>query len=295
MNMLFRLKEKWARLDVINSRLQKIQEAIGRIESRQLVSMNGMELAKNEFQVYSQWGEDGIIQHLLRHVVVENKIFVEFGVGNYTEANTRFLLVNDNWSGLVIEGSKTSIEEIRNDPIYWRHNVKSENAFINKDNINELLVKNGVTGDIGILSVDIDGNDYWVWEAIHVISPAIVIVEYNARFGAKRAVTIPYDEKFVRSQGHYSMIYWGASLKAFCMLANCKGYAFVGCNSNGINAFFVRRDLKPQEIRELSPESGYVRNQCRESRDEQGKLNFLSFEQEQKILLSLPLTDLEMK
>jgi hypothetical protein len=272
-------------------RLHKIQEALGRIESRQLQVIDSKNIADNEFQVFSQFGEDGIIQFLLRHIPIQNKVFVEFGVENYTEANTRFLLINDHWAGLVMDGGGENIEYIKNDPIYWRYNLMAVQAFITRENINGLLSENGIQGEIGLLSIDIDGNDYWVWEAIDVINPVIVIVEYNHRFGPDRAVTIPYDPKFVRTAAHYSNIYYGASLKALCLLAERKGYAFVGCNSAGNNAFFVRKDAKPETIRDLTVEEGFVAGGFHESRDERGRLNFLTPGQEQEILESLTLVE----
>ena len=277
----------------IQSKLTKIQETLGRIESRQLESLDKLELQNNEFQVFSQWGEDGIVQMLLRHIEIPNKIFIEFGVENYTESNTRFLLVNDNWAGLVIDGSPENISYIKQDSIYWQRNIKAVQAFIDRDNINKIIAENGVKGEIGILSIDIDGNDYWVWEAIDVVNPAIVIIEYNSRFGKDKALTIPYDPHFVRSKAHYSMLYAGASLKALYNLGKLKGYSFVGCNSVGNNAFFVRQDLKPATIKELTVEEGYVVSQFRESRDEQGNLSYLSWDEGSKMLSSLPLVNLE--
>lgn len=300
MNIYTKLKEKinllGAILDKIisiQSRLIKIQETLGRIESRQLQSLDKLELQDNEFQVFSQWGEDGIIQMLLRHIEIPNKIFIEFGVENYTESNTRFLLVNDNWAGLVIDGSHEHISYIKQDSIYWRHNLKAVQAFIDKDNINKIIAENGIKGEIGILSIDIDGNDYWVWQAIDVVDPAIVIIEYNSIFGKDKAVTIPYNPFFVRSKAHYSMLYAGASLKALYNLGKSKGYSFLGCNSVGNNAFFVRQDLKPTAIKELTLEEGYIASQFRESRDEQGNLSYLSWDEGNKILSSLPLVELE--
>lgn len=151
----------------------------------------------------------------------------------------------------------------------------------------------GTRGEIGLLSLAIDGNDCWLWDAINVVESAIVIVEYNFRFGKEKAVTIPYDEKFIRSQAHYSMIYFGASLKAFYVLVQEKGYAFVGCNSAGNNAFFVRGNLKPDYIQEITVAEGYITAQFRESRHEHGKLNYLSSEEEEKLLVSLPLVEVE--
>jgi hypothetical protein len=230
-----------------------VQEALGRIEARQLAGERGAELRESEFRTFSQWGEDGIIQRLVHTVPIERKLFVEFGVQDYSESNTRFLLLNDNWSGLVMDGDEANIAAIRRSDLFWRHNIKAQRAFVTRENIDELLRGNGVEGDIGLLSIDIDGNDYWVWEAISSIAPRIVIAEYNARFGPQRAVTIPYDPAFTRQRAHYSMIYYGASLAALTQLGKRKGYALVGCNSAGNNAFFVRRDCMPASLQSALP------------------------------------------
>jgi len=271
----------------LGGQMARIQEALGRIEARQCAE--APDLASSEFRAFSQWGEDGIIQHLLNKVNVTRKVFVEFGVENYTEANTRFLLINDNWSGLVIDGSPDHIRSIRASPIYWQHNLKAVEAFVTRENINQLLADNGVSGEIGVLSIDIDGNDYWVWEAIDSVSPAILVMEYNARFGAEEAVTVPYDPAFQRTRAHFSNVYYGASLAALTKLSHRKGYALVGCNTAGNNAFFVKTDLMPESLREATVPEAYARNQFRESRQEDGKLAMLSFEQERELVFSLPL------
>src|ERR1017187_7419263 len=211
------------RLRSIEERSKMIQEALGRIELRQLRDHPAADIQGAEFRTFSQWGEDGILQFLLRRTGISRRIFVEFGVENYTESNTRFLLVNDNWAGLVIDGSSKHIDFIKSDDIYWRHNLKAEAAFITRETINDLICRNGISGEIGLLSIDIDGNDYWVWEAIDVIVPSVVVVEYNSRFGPERAVTVPYDAGFVRTIAHHSNIYYGASLAALCLLGKRKG------------------------------------------------------------------------
>ena len=291
--MLMSLIGKYsARIRAIEERCRRMQEALGRIEARQLSGLKPDQIHAAEFAVFSQWGEDGIVQHLLRHVPISNKVFVEFGVENYMEANTRFLLFKDNWAGLVMDGSRQNIDYIRRDPISWRFNLKAEQAFITRENINDLIRRNGISGEIGVLSIDIDGNDYWVWEAIDVITPAVVIVEYNHRFGPDRVVTIPYRADFQRTKAHYSNIYYGASLAAICRLGKTKGYAFVGCTTAGNDAFFVRRDLKPDSIPELTPAAGFVHGKFRESRDEKGKLSFLDEAQEAAILARLPVVEI---
>jgi len=261
------------------------------LQERQLGALNNPTLQSNEFQVYSQWGEDGIIQYLLRHVSIPNKLFVEFGVENYQEANTRWLVEGHNWSGLVLDGSPQHVEAIKCDAIYWKHQLKAVSAFVDADNINRLIGDNGISGDIGLLSVDIDGMDYWVWKAIDVISPAIVIVEYNSLFGPTQAVTVPYDPGFVRQKAHYSWSYYGASLAALVSLGKIKGYAFVGSNSAGNNAFFVRKDLLRAPLKELTAQEGYVQRAFREARDREGNLTFPSFKEEAALITGLPLVE----
>lgn len=273
---------------LLTLRLQAMQQALGRIEKRQLEGV-GKEISDHEFQVFSQWGEDGIIQHLLRHIEVPQRTFVEFGVEDYSESNTRFLLVNDNWAGLVMDADAENIHRIRQSSVYWRYNLKAVKTFVTAENINRLIVENGLTGEIGLLSIDIDGNDYWVWKATTAVSPVIVIVEYNHRFDSRDAVTIPYDPQFDRTRAHPSKLYYGASLKALCALGEEKGYAFVGCNRNGVNAFFVRRDRLPNSIRALSAEEGFVPGQFGEIIVEGGQLSRRSPAEEAALLHSLNL------
>ncbi len=213
------------------------------------------QLTEAEFKVFSQCGEDGIIQHLLSKVPINRHIFVEFGVEDYTEANTRFLLMNNKWNGFIIEGDEASIKKIRQSELYWRYSIGAVAAFITKDNINEIIEGVGIKGDIGLLSIDIDGNDYWVWQAIDIVQPRIVICEFNRHFGCEHAITIPYKPDFNWHEAP-SKIYYGASLNALCLLAEQKGYDFVGCTSEGVNAFFVRKDLSG-DLMKLTAKEGY--------------------------------------
>ena len=277
------------RFSSLPARLNRVQEALGRIEQRQLAETDA--IAASEFRVFSQWGEDGIIQNLVRRVPIERPLFVEFGVENYTESNTRFLLTNNQWSGLIIDGSADNIDYVRRDPIYWASNLKAEHSFITRENINDLLARNGIAGDIGLLSVDIDGNDYWVWQAIDSISPRIVVCEYNSHFGPEARVTTPYDPEFVRDSAHFSKIYYGASIAALTALAAEKGYALVAGNSVGNNIFFVRNDVVGT-LPTLKPEGAYRRAQFREYHDESGSLTFDDFHTRLSKIGHLPLHDL---
>jgi len=273
-------------------RVERLQQALGRIESRQLATSNSSEIKDFEFQVFSQWGEDGIIQYLINRIPIPNKVFVEFGIGDYTESNTRFLLKNDNWSGLVIDGSFDNIKQLINSNVSWHYKLQSSCSFITKDNINSIISSNGIAGDIGILSVDIDGIDYWVWNEISCINPRIVICEYNSLFGANHAVTVPYDEKFQIGKAHYSGLYWGASIAAFTHLGKIKGYSLVGSNTAGNNIFFVRNDVL-SGIKVYDPVDAYVQSKFRISRSESGQLSFLNFADGRNAIKDLDLYDVK--
>jgi hypothetical protein len=276
----------------LSDRIERLQEAIARVEMRQLSLSSNNNIHANEFRVFSQWGEDGIIQFLLNRVPIENKVFVEFGVGDYTESNTCFLLKHSNWSGLVIDGSEQYIQQIRQSELPWRHDLKTECSFITKDNINQLISSHDITGDIGILSVDIDGNDYWVWQAIDCIQPRIVICEYNSLFGPEQKISSIYDDNFIINKAHFSGLYWGASIAAFNHLAEEKGYSLVGSNSAGNNIFFVRNDVV-QNVPVYTPEDAYVKSQFRISRDEQGELSFLDFVGGLKVIGEMPVCQVD--
>lgn len=250
------------------------------------------DIKEAEFKVFSQFGEDGILQYLIRRteIGVGLRTFVEFGVETYEEANTRFLLVNDNWNGLIIDGSQASIARVKESATFWKNELTAIAAFVDADNINQLIGDNGFRGEIGLLSVDIDGNDYWVWDRIDVVNPVIVVAEYNSVFGADHAITVPYDPNFMRGSAHYSHLYWGASLKALNLVAERKGYALVGCNSAGNNAFFVRRD-RLNGLQELTPEVAYVESKFKESRDANGHPTFLTGKRRLVEIRAMPVYD----
>lgn len=253
-----------------------------------------MELEDVEFGVFSQFGEDGIIQYLIRRARIPPALrtFVEFGVEGYREANTRFLLLNDNWRGLIMDGSGSNMAAVRAWPLFWKYDLTAQEAFIDRDNIDDLLIKAGFAGEIGLLSIDIDGNDYWVWERISAVNPVIVIVEYNSLFGASRAVAVPYDPNFDHGRAHYSHLYWGCSLRALELLAVRKGYALVGSNHAGCNAFFVKQDhLNGQP--QLTAAQGYRECRARYSRDRGGRFNFLSGRPRVEEIADMPLFDIE--
>ncbi|KKQ12050.1 MAG: hypothetical protein US22_C0004G0008 [candidate division TM6 bacterium GW2011_GWF2_36_6] len=247
----------------------------------------------HEFKVFSQNGEDGIIQYLIEKYNITNKTFIEFGVENYTEANTKFLLQNNNWSGLIIDGSPDHINAIKKTQLYWKHDITALQAFITQENINDILTTwKVINGHVGILSIDIDGVDYWVFKAITTVTADILIMEYNSTFGPNAHVTVPYDPLFDRTQKHFSSLYCGASIGAITKLANQKGYALVGSNSFGNNLFFINQKHLPIDKQTLS-QTAWVKSQFRESRDNEGNLTYLNFEERQNLIANLPLINTE--
>jgi hypothetical protein len=248
-----------------------------------------------EFKVFSQFGDDGIIQYLISRLEIPRELssFVEFGVQDYSESNTRFLLLNDNWRGLVMDGDEGNIKSIKVRDIYWRHDLTALCRWIDRDNINGILEESGFSGSIGILSIDIDGNDYWVWQRIEAVKPVIVIVEYNSVFGARQAITVPYDPAFNRTIAHYSNLYWGASLPALVSLGRRKGYALVGSNLAGNNAYFVHESYLGRGAVVLTAERGHVESRFRESRDERGQLTYLGGAARRRMIAGMPVYDVE--
>lgn len=268
-----------------------IMLSIGQIQSKLNLNLNSKNINDHEFKVFSQWGEDGLIDYLVSNLNIENKTFIEFGVENYEESNTKFLLLNRNWKGLVLDSSKDNINFIKKSDLYWKHSLEAICEFITKENINNVIQASNFEKKVGILSIDIDGNDYWVWKEIYAIDPSIVIIEYNARLGKKKTYVVPYDKNFERKRGHHTMIYYGASIQALVKMGEEKGYAFICCNKAGNNAFFVKKELLNEKVKENNVEQGFFTNNFRESRNQKGALTYLDKESEEEIIFKLPLIE----
>jgi hypothetical protein len=216
-------------------------------------------LNRAEARVYSQNGEDGIIAWLFSQIGVANRTFVEFGIGDGSECNTANLSITFGWRGLLMEADPHQAERARR--FYASRptapDVRITTARVASETIDDLLRRNGIEGEIDLLSLDIDGNDYWVWQAITAIDPRLVVIEYNASFGPNRSVTVPYREDFDRYREHVSGFYHGASLTALTKLGAQKGYVLVGCDSRGSNAFFVQRDSAAGKVEAVEPRGAY--------------------------------------
>jgi hypothetical protein len=242
------------------------------------------------YKVFSQWDEDGLIQYLVTHAPIASRSFVEIGIGDYTEANTRLLLQKDNWSGTVIECNGEDVRRLRDSTLYWKYSLNAVEAFATRENINDLLRDAGVPHDLGLLSIDVDGVDYWLWQAVEAVSPRIVICEYNGLFGSTAKVTVPYDPDFDRRTKHYSWLYAGASLAALQHLGAAKGYTLVGTGKGGNNAFFVRDDVLAESS--IKPAARlYTRPMFREARNPDGSLSYLDIAEAIELIADLELHD----
>jgi hypothetical protein len=270
-----------------------VLRAIGRLETHLLdVRPTTDRLEDVEFSIFSQFGEDGILQYLLRHVKVPETTFVEIGVGNYRESNTRFLVENNNWRGIAINGDDSHARYILGSGLAWRHDVEPVQAFVTRENVDQLITDNGFTGEIGLLSIDVDGVDYWLWSAVTSITPAIVVMEFNALFGPEAAVTVPYDPTFVDAESHYSRVHFGASLGALAHLGKERGYRLVGISSNAANAFFVLNNLADDTLREVSPQECWRAPRFLTSRNPDGTLSRIrSIEKRLETIADRPLVD----
>ena len=191
-------------------------------------------------KLYSQNDEDGIVQEIFRRIGETNKTFVEFGIGDGLECNTLSLLFND-WRGLWIDASTKSVSNIKKyfSDIINAGNLRIVESFITTDNINEIVSANVQHNEIDLLSVDIDGNDYHILNAITCISPRVIIIEYNAKFSPPTLFCMDYDEYHTWDADDC----FGVSLKFLEINLDRKGYHLVGCSLTGVNAFFVRKDL----------------------------------------------------
>jgi hypothetical protein len=180
-----------------------------------------------ERREYSQNGEDGILHAIFAHIGTTNRFYVEFGAEDGMQCNTRYLRLHRGWTGLLMDGTHENTS------------MNLHKAFITAENIEGLFLQYGVPCSFDLLSIDIDGNDYWVWKAIRNYHPRVVVIEYNAHIPPTESRTIPYDPSF-RWDGSD---YYGASLLALQKLGEHKGYRLLGTDRNGVNAFFIQESL----------------------------------------------------
>jgi len=253
-----------ARLEEMSARLDRLEQVITELRHNtdllpaiiRKLYLDDVELPPpydllaGRFGLTSQNEEDGLLLALFKRIGAPHRRFVEIGCGG-NGGNGGFFAKHLGWSGMMIDARGEAIDKVK--LRYAGHDVTAVRQRVSREGVNALLEQFGFTGEIDLLSIDIDGNDYWIWEAITACQPRVAIVEYNWILGAQRAVTIPYTPTFslrdVDVKG-----YRGASLAAMVHLGTKKGYRLVA--SERVNAVFLRNDIAP-EIPAITVAQGY--------------------------------------
>lgn len=270
MTILKALLRQLARRAGLLDRIEEIERRVNASQATQvLLGLQYRELVENgrlmpslsdvEFRVNSQNGEDGILLYLFSLLESPTKTCVELCAGNGVECNTANLIVNHGWRGLLVDGDKANIARARQyyslprQTLWYTPTIVE--TWVTAENVNVLLAEHGFSGAIDLLSLDMDGIDYWVWKALDHVRPRVVVAEFNWCWGPEESKTVPYDPKF-----HAAIwtpagpnLYIGASLAALTKLAREKGYRLVGCQRSGFNAFFVQNGLGEELLPEVSP------------------------------------------
>jgi len=201
----------------------------------------------------SQNGEDGIFREVFGRIAVERRYLVEIGAGDGSESNGGMLIERFGWQALLIEGNSERAERLRRRH-EQRPNVHIHEEFVQPASVVRAFELHQVPCEFDLLSIDIDGNDYWIWEALSRWRPRLVVAEYNAGKGQATDWVMPFtpDHQWDGSSN------FGASLTAFHRLAGQLGYTLIGTESAGVNAFFIRSDLRAQaRFPSLSPAQAY--------------------------------------
>lgn len=208
------------------------------------------------FRVFSQFEEDGKLLFIFAILGMSNKTFIEIGADDGINSNSANLYFNFDWQGLFIDGNKKSLSRgerfFSKYPHPWFPKPDFKHAMVNRENINQIIEDAGYRGEIGFLSIDIDGNDYWIWDALEAVEPQVVMIETHVIFGL-RNIVVPYDPNYSYPGKHPS--YHGASPVAMKRLAEKKGYRLVGANEMGFNMIFVKKGLAEKELPEVELES----------------------------------------
>ena len=235
-----------------------------------------------EYKVFSQNGEDGIIDFLLNQLNIQNPKFLEIGVGNYKESNTRYIFMKSPNKGMIIDNVKNLKQEVSKHVKLWKGDLTIIEETITSDNICDILRINNFQNNLDLFSLDIDGIDYWVMKELPDNLSKIVITEYNATFGANLEITVPNISNFNRTKYHYSNLCYGMSLRAIINLMKRKNYTFIGANKACNNAFFINKsevDKLNIDLPDPNNLEKYTQSNILESRSNSGRLTFLSDKQ----------------
>jgi hypothetical protein len=233
----------WAKVSYKTRLFSRPRELRRRWASR-VRAAGGGQIALDEFEyrVLSQNGEDGLLEAIFQVIGFTTRSILEFGFGG-TESNFLNLALSHDLDAYFMDGVADNCRRATATyRVMGRGRLRVSQAFITAENINEVIPGIGLRGEIDAVSIDVDGNDYWLWQALEVVNPRLIVIEYNAQLGPHASVTIAYDPLFNCGRSAHE-IYQGASLAALVTLAGRKGYRLIGCESSGTNAFFLRADI----------------------------------------------------
>lgn len=240
------------------------QQALVRLHQQSATAPLSGPLWQHGFSRYSQTDEDGILLYLFSVLGAPSRRAVEICAGDGLECNAANLVLNHGWDALLVDGDPANVErgqrffsKAKQTYVYPPRFVQ---AWITRDSVDDLIKSNGFDGEIDLLSLDLDGVDYWIWDAITAVTPRVVVVEYQDILGPDRVWTVPYADDF-SADSHPATgempNFAGASLAAFVQLGRAKGYRLVGVNRLGFNAFFVRDDIGQDILPEVPISVGF--------------------------------------
>ena len=257
------------------------------------------DLWDSEVKVYSQWGEDGIINFILDKIGLAKPNILEIGVGDFSECNSRFAIEYRNASAVLIDTNSELENGVKRSGLLWKSHIFPINAKVDISNCVELYAQaEKLIGTIDVLSLDIDSNDYWIIDKLEKFENLkLIIVEYNPLFGSEAAISIPYSQDFLRFSANVSGLYYGASLQAMCHILGLRDFILLGTNRICNNAFFIRKSDLSQftqlDIPDTTNLKKYVDWRCRDSRNEDGELTYSSGEARLKLIAHEKVQDVK--
>ena len=276
----------------------KFQNGCSHLNLMKFFYKDVVKLNEVEMKIFSQNGEDGIIDYLINQLNIEKPKFLEIGIGDYSESNTRFIYERTSPKGMVVDCINDLEKKIKKKVKVWKGDLIIINKEINSSNALQLLNKDNMLNDLDLFSIDIDGIDYWILEQLPKHFSKIVVLEYNPTFGFDLEVTVPNTSNFNRSKYHYSNLCFGMSFKAAMNLMNKKGFYFIGSNLLRNNAFFISKKYQKKiffKNLKIDTSNSNIVSNFRESRGKNKKLNYLNGINKLKEILDCKVVDLNNK
>jgi hypothetical protein len=242
-------------------------------------------LSDASFRVFSQFGEDGILDFLCDTLKIIRPKVLELGAGNFNECNSRALAEYRGAEVVAVDARKDLISSIKKLDLYWKNHIFPLETWITPESIKGIQ-------DFAHISIDLDGNDYWVAQAMDLTNIKIIVVEYNPLFGHKKAISIKRNDNFDRTKAHFSWDYFGASLRAYIHLFEKSGFCFVGTNLQCFNAFFIRlSEIDNLNFKVEKDLSKFINGGMRDGRNLDSRLSYKSYFERVRDIENLPVVD----